>query len=87
MLKIPNTKITNSEAKKVDFIETDLSNSDLSNTDFEKSIFSKTNLFKTNLVGSKNYYIDTRNNNLKKARFSLPEALDLLNSLEIVIEQ
>ncbi|MCR4326051.1 MAG: pentapeptide repeat-containing protein [Candidatus Roizmanbacteria bacterium] len=86
MLKLPKTKMVDCEAKEVDFVETNLSNSELTNTDFERSIFSKTNLTKANLVGAKNYLIDARSNTIKKARFALPEALSLLDSLDIIIE-
>lgn len=64
----------------------DFSERDFRNTDFEKSIFSKTNLYKVNFKGAKNYYIDIKNNNIKKAKFSLPEALSLLDTLDIEIE-
>lgn len=86
MLKLPKIKIVSCEAKEVDFIETDLSNADLSHTDFERSQFFKTNLTHADFQGAKNYLIDVKNNTLKKARFSLPEALALLNSLDIIIE-
>jgi fluoroquinolone resistance protein len=86
MLILPKTRIVRCEAKEVDFTETDLSNGDFQNTDFEKSRFFKTNLFGANFKGAVNYYIDIKNNSIKKARFSLPEALSLLNSLDIIIE-
>ncbi|MBN1368333.1 MAG: pentapeptide repeat-containing protein [Dehalococcoidales bacterium] len=86
LLKIPGVKITGCEAKEVDFIETDLSKGDFKNTDFEKSRFFKTNLTGADFKGAKNYFIDVKNNALKKTRFSLPEALVLLDSLDIIIE-
>jgi len=86
LLKLPKLKMTDCEIKETEFIEADLSEGNFTGTDFERSIFSKTNLFKANFKGAKNYYIDTKNNNIKKARFSLPEALTLLDSLGVVIE-
>jgi uncharacterized protein YjbI with pentapeptide repeats len=86
LLKIPNTKMINCEAKEVDFIETDLSKGDFRQTDFENSRFSKTNLSSADFKGAKNYSIDVKGNILKKTRFSLPEALLLLNCLDIIIE-
>jgi fluoroquinolone resistance protein len=86
MLEIPMTKIVKCEAKEVDFIETDLSKGDFQNTDFEKSRFFKTNLTNANFKGAVNYNIDIHNNQIKKARFSLPEAINLLKSLDIIIE-
>lgn len=79
-------RIFKCEAIEVDFTEADLNHGDFQYTDFEKSIFFKTNLSCTNFQQAKNYLIDVRNNTLKKARFSLPEALSLLFSLDIVID-
>ncbi len=86
LMKVPKIKIVNCEAKEVEFIETDLSHGDFKNTDFEKSRFFKTNLTGADFKGAKNYYIDIKNNTLKKTRFSLPEALVLLESLDVIIE-
>jgi fluoroquinolone resistance protein len=86
LLKLPKVKITDCEAKEVDFIETDLSEGDFKNTDFEKTRFFKTNLTGANFKNAKNYYIDVKNNTLKRTRFSLPEAMVLLDSLDIIIE-
>jgi len=86
LLKIPSTKMINCEAKEVDFIETDLSNGDFENTDFENSRFFKTDLSHANFKKARNYFIDVKNNTLIKTRFSLPEALILLDSLDIIID-
>jgi uncharacterized protein YjbI with pentapeptide repeats len=74
------------EAKEVDFIETNFSHGDFKNTDFEKSRFFKTNLTGADFKGAINYSIDVKNNIIKNARFSLPEALSLLSSLEIILD-
>ena len=86
LLKLPKIKMVKCEAKESDFIETDLSEGDFRNTDFEKSTFFKTNLTNADFTGAINYFIDTKTNVLKKTRFSLPEALSLLDSLDIIIE-
>lgn len=86
LLKIPKIKMVNCEAKEVAFVETDLSDGDFKNTDFEKSLFFKSNLTNADFKGARNYYIDVRNNILKKTRFSLPEALALLKSLDIILD-
>jgi fluoroquinolone resistance protein len=86
LLNIPKTRIVKCEAKEVDFTETDLSQGDFKNTDFENSRFFKTNLSYADFRDAKNYYIDTGNNILKQTRFSLPEALSLLNSLDIILD-
>lgn len=85
LLKLPKLKMVACEVKEADFTETDLSEGNFTDTDFERSVFSKTILTKANFTGAKNYYIDARYNPIKKARFSLPEALTLLDSLDVVI--
>jgi uncharacterized protein YjbI with pentapeptide repeats len=74
------------EAKEVDFIETNLTGANFRHTDFENAIFYKTNLTDADFTGAVNYAIDVNNNTFKKTRFSLPEALSLLNGLDIIIE-
>jgi fluoroquinolone resistance protein len=86
LMKPPRLKIINCEAKEVDFIETDLTGGVFTGTDFEGSRFFKTNLTNADFKGARNYMIDARNNTLKKTKFSLPEALSLLNGLDIIIE-
>ena len=86
LLKVPKIQMVKCEAKEIGFIETDLSEGDFKNTDFEKSTFFKANLTGADFKGATNYFIDVKNNTLKKTRFSLPEALSLLESLDIIIE-
>ena len=86
LLKLPKIKIVKCEAKEIDFIETELSGGDFRNTDFEKSLFFKANLTNADFRGATNYTIDIKTNILKRARFSLPEALSLLEGLDIIIE-
>ena len=86
LLKIPKIKMANCEAREVEFIEADLSGGDFRNTDFKGSRFIRADLSEADFRGAKNYFIDVKNNTLRKTRFSLPEALVLLDSLDIVIE-
>jgi fluoroquinolone resistance protein len=86
MLKCREIKMENCEIKEADLTEADLTDSVLAGTDFENTIFFKTNLTRADLRGARNYSIDIRNNILKKAMFSIPEALSLLGSLDIIIE-
>jgi uncharacterized protein YjbI with pentapeptide repeats len=85
-LKIPEIKIIRCEAKEVDFTGADLSNGSLQNTDFEKSRFYNTNLSGVDFRGARNFYIDVKNNVLKKTRFNFTEAITLLNCLDIIID-
>jgi fluoroquinolone resistance protein len=86
MLKLQKIQMVACEAKEVDFAEADLTEGNFTNTDFERSIFSKTILTKANFNNAKNYFIDARYNTIKHAHFSLPEALSLLSSLDVVID-
>ena len=86
LLKLPGIKMTDCEVKDADFTEADFSKSDFKKTDFEKSRFLKTNLSGANFKGARNYSINVLYNTLKKTKFSYPEVLALLNSLDIVIE-
>lgn len=85
-LTLPNTKMIKCIVHEADFTEADLTASDFEGTDFEKSRFFKTNLTKTNFKKAINYLIDINVNTLKKAHFSLPEAVSLLRSLDISVE-
>jgi uncharacterized protein YjbI with pentapeptide repeats len=85
-LKLAGVIIANSQAKEADFTEADLSGADLRNTDFANARFFKTDLSNCDFRGARNYFIDVKNNVLKRTRFSLPEAMSLLDGLDIVIE-
>jgi uncharacterized protein YjbI with pentapeptide repeats len=86
LLRVPKIKMANCEAREVEFIEADLSGGDFRNTDFKGSRFIRADLSEADFRGAKNYFIDVKNNTLRKTRFSLPEALVLLDSLDIIIE-
>ncbi len=85
-MKILKIKMVSCEVKDADFTEADLSQGDFTGTDFEKTRFVKTNLSGANFKNARNYVIDPRANTLKKTRFSYPEVISLLNSLDIIIE-
>lgn len=74
-------------AKDVDFSEADLTEANCTGTDFTESRFLHTDLTQTNLRGAMHYAIDATANTLKGTKFSLPEALSLLYSLDIELEE
>jgi uncharacterized protein YjbI with pentapeptide repeats len=78
--------VTNCTAKETDFTEADISEGNFEGTDFEGTRFLKTKLMKANFKNARNYSIDIRNNTIKGAQFSFPEAMSLLNGLEITID-
>jgi fluoroquinolone resistance protein len=87
-LELKGIQIKNCIANEVDFREADLSKVDFRGTDLTKSLFGNTKLVEADLSRARNYQIDPGNNNLKAAKFSLPEAMALLYCMEIeIIEQ
>lgn len=82
-LKLAKTSFASSQLENCIFNSTDLSEADFSQVDLTNTLFHACNLQKSNLIGAKNYMIDPHNNNLKKARFRLPEAVSLLQFLDI----
>jgi|SRR3989338_8309620 len=85
-LEIKGIKIEESTAVEADFTEAKMQSSTLTGTDFEKAIFFKTDLTKSDFRNSKNYNIDPLTNKLKEARFSYPEAINLLIHLDIKVD-
>lgn len=71
---------------EVDFYESELINADFSDCLLKGATFNKASLHGADFRGAREYYIDVRQTNVKKAKFSLPEALSLLSSLEIIVE-
>ncbi|KTD74969.1 pentapeptide repeat-containing protein [Legionella waltersii] len=86
-LKLPGIAIVDCKAHDADFRAADLSNSDLSGTDFENSEFNHTNLKSADFRRSINYRIDPTENNVRDAHFCLPEAISLLASFKIKIDE
>lgn len=73
-------------AREVDFRETDLSDADFSGTDLSGSIFMNTILDGADFRRASNYSISPTENSISKAVFSLPEAMSLLYSMDIQID-
>ena len=86
---LPLRKMTFQEcvAKDVDFAEANLTGADCRNTDFSQSRFFHTNLTQADFSGARNYEIAAHLNTLKKTKFSLPDAMTLLYSLDIVLTE
>jgi fluoroquinolone resistance protein len=82
-LSLKGIQITDCAAVDVDFREADLSQADFTGTDLSESLFGSTNLSQADLSQARNYLIDPGKNELKHARFSLPEAMSLLYSMDI----
>lgn len=85
-LKLPGISIVDCKAHDADFRNADLTNADLSGTDFENSEFNHTTLKSADFRRSIHYRINPTENNINQAHFSLPEAIALLASFNIKID-
>ena len=84
-VKLRKTKFSNSKLIEADLTEADLSSSILDNCDLTGAIFKHTILEKADLSTSHGYSIDPEINRIKKAKFSLPAAIGLLDKYDIDI--
>ncbi len=79
-------KIINSTVIDVDFTDAVLTKAKFCGSDLNGSIFKNNNLSQADFSDAKNYYINPFHNKLKKAIFTLPEALSLLSSFDITLK-
>ena len=86
-LDLRNTLFVECEIKGTDFIDNNLTKADFSKSIFDKSIFHNANLTHANFTGAINYCINPKDNILKKTKFSKPEVISLLQTLDIIIEE
>ena len=83
---LENLSLNKCRIIEVDFREATLGNADFSESDLAESQFRHTNLEKADFRGAINYNIDLRINTINGAKFSRDEAVNLLASLDIVVE-
>ena len=81
-----NTEIIECQLREVDFSEANLSKANCHHSDFSGARFINTNLTHANFTNATSYAIHPHGNKLCKTKFSLPEALSLLNVFDIIIE-
>jgi fluoroquinolone resistance protein len=82
-LNLQELVIEECKAHEVDFREGDFGEANFTFTDFTHSLFGKTNLRNADFTDASNYNIDVYQNELKNAKFSRLEAVNLLVSLGI----
>jgi uncharacterized protein YjbI with pentapeptide repeats len=87
MRKLKGTVFTNCVLSEIDFTESDLRDAVFKDCDLSGSIFDNTDLQKADFRTSFNYSIDPDRNRIKKAKFSLPAVVGLLNKYDIVISE
>ncbi len=73
------------QADEADFSGCNLSLADFRGTDLAGARFAETDLTQANFTGAQRYAIDVQNNKVRKAKFSLPDALALLDGLGVEI--
>lgn len=83
MLKKSN--FSGSKILECTFNETTLTHSNFSETDLTGTTFHRSDLAGANFSSAINYCIDPVTNNVKKAKFSLPEVAGLLGRFGITI--
>jgi len=85
-LSLIRTNFQQCQIDECDFINTDLTEASFEGSDLERTVFENSNLTRTSFVNADNYAFDPNKNILKKTRLSLPGALSLLYSFDVVIE-
>lgn len=85
-LDLKDTGFKNCRARGADFENADLTRADFHGAHLEKARFINCNLTEADFTRAAGYAINARHNTLHKTRFSLPEAVSLLHSLDIILE-
>lgn len=85
-LSLRKINIVNCYARDVDFAEADLTQANFKQTDLLNARFLNTNLTHADFTEAKCYSVNPNLNKLKKTKFSLPEAISLLSSFDIILQ-
>ena len=84
-LHLKNGSFSGCRLRECHFNNTQLTGANFDETDLTGSLFHNCDLSNANFSKAINYDIDPRTNKIKKAKFSLPEALGLLRGFEVDI--
>lgn len=85
-MKLKKTPFIKCEITATDFIGTDLTGADFSGAAFRDAGFDKTILVGADFIDARGYAINPASNNVRKAKFSLPDAITLLEIMGIIIK-
>jgi uncharacterized protein YjbI with pentapeptide repeats len=83
-LDIKETNFSKSSIKEGYFHNNNLVKAKFGGCDLTQALFHECDLSKADFRGATNYSIDFRTNKLDKAQFNLPEAISLLDGLNII---
>jgi len=84
-LPLKKLDFTGSKIHDCHFSNTNLRDADFSDTDLTGTLFHRCDLEKASFERAKNYLIDPATNNVKKARFTFPDVVNLLKCYDIII--
>ena len=84
--KMKGVRFNGCQLEEVDFTLCDLTQASFANCDLLNAKFENTMLEKTDFRTARNYSINPAMNKIRKARFSLPEVLALLDHYDIQVE-
>lgn len=85
-LNMKNSLFKGSKLKECYFTNSCLLGANFADVDLSGTVFHDSDLSKADFSSAINYDIDPRTNKIKKAKFSLPEALGLLRGFDVIIE-
>jgi fluoroquinolone resistance protein len=85
-LDLRECELAECRALDVDFTNANCEEADFRDTDLQESVFAHTRLVGANFVDARNYRIVIFNNDIKRAKFSLPDAVALLDGLDIELQ-
>lgn len=84
-LNMKNTHFDGSKIQEAFFTNTVLHGAGFKDVDLSGTLFHNCDLTKADFSSAVRYSIDPQTNKIKKAKFSLPEAVGLLQTFEIII--
>jgi len=84
-LNLSKTLFTRCEIQEVDFTECNLTEAVFEDSSLSLSIFNRTNLSHSDLTSARDFEIDPRKNNIKKARFTRENIAGLVLGFGIII--
>ena len=85
-MKLIRCGFTGCDLTEADFTGADMTGINLTDCDLDRATFEGTDLRKADLRESRHYRIDPTQNRVRGARFSLPEALGLLQTFGVKID-